>query len=800
MGSVTSMCTGGPQNLNNASGGAKRSPGPGSSSGLSVGGEVSSKKDSQSSRPSSIDALTSAKQRLEAQQAGLMVEVQKRTSSDALGSTPRGGSLSGLAGLRHMFRDKDLTSLIKAWALVCTFTFLIYLFMMSYDQRQHLWTVCMEFVRLGGVCLIVWLAYFWHYRHETARTLAKEAKAQPSAQWLNEMLQGMWPHISAFVHKKLKETVEPLLQDKIYSGVHFSQIDFGQKALSFHKIETTSKKRDSSDGSLTMIRLALDMQYRGDAHISLSVSPASLGISDITLCGTLVLDIPELVNRPPFFTGMGIYFANRPTLSMDWRGIADVLDLPVVKGKINETLVSLISSSLVLPNRLAVTTSSGEVFRYKKPRPEGLMCVTIVRASNLVDADIHLIHENSSDPYVRLIVGAEESETQVIESTLNPEWPDGSEEHEFLLYDVDDQRLDLEVYDKDLTSSTLLGSASVPFAKLCDSECKREVWLQLSSPGGEAQTRGSKLCIRTEWRALRIDPVAAGALKPPAALPKTGRKEQVPKRRGPIGAVSLRGGNGRSRATCLVFTGVRDCVGVPLAPPGFSHQVKVSIGAHSFSTHAVESHQADPQADPAHVRQERRSQQKAISSRIKKLLEKEVSDPNVIAEILQCCPETVKAYIQDHKSDLKNAEQSQASEDSPTAPSPMGGRQRLRSAAFLRHQATKKLSVDRADTISSSFADGGVFLVEDPGSACVTFNVLCKPPKGSKDPETTVGTATYEIRALLQAEKNTVNVALPLDPPGPGDAHVDVCIQLQVLMSDKRPALFGRCSGPSATQ
>merc|ERR1711871_91118 len=102
-----------------------------------------------------------------------------------------------------------------------------------------------------------------------------------STEWIDAILQELWPFISQYVHKTLKETLEQQIQaavPKALSSIHLDKMDLGTVPMQFGSMLTKKQVIQSADGDLHGLELVVDVVYRGNANFSLALNSMSVGI------------------------------------------------------------------------------------------------------------------------------------------------------------------------------------------------------------------------------------------------------------------------------------------------------------------------------------------------------------------------------------------------------------------------------------------------------------------------------------------------------------------------------------------
>lgn len=296
-------------------------------------------------------------------------------------------------------------------------------------------------------------------RDSRAIALEEARDKLKSAAWLNTIIESLWPQIAKFVEKTLRTEVQPQIQESLpwaLKGLHFVTVDLGQSPLKFDQVVATEREYQTAEGTKAGLRMELDLGYKGDIEVTLAVAGVSFGISKVSIIGKLFADIPTLLPQPPFVGGLNLYFANPPTVSLDFVGAAGVLDFALLKNKILSVVSEVIAGMMVLPKRMAVVLEPevGDVFRYKCPRPEGIVRLQVLEARSLKAADrggllgVGGSGAATSDPYALLSLSGQQWRSPTQNKTLAPEWPVGTGT-DLVVYDREAQHLSLKVMDED---------------------------------------------------------------------------------------------------------------------------------------------------------------------------------------------------------------------------------------------------------------------------------------------------------------------------------------------------------------
>jgi hypothetical protein len=248
-----------------------------------------------------------------------------------------------------------------------------------------------------------------------------------NAEFLNSFLQLWWPHLAEFIKDKILELNESL--GEIVPGLHFDETncDMGQTPPKFVNVET--EKGREYDGS-DRIRIAMSLEWSAFPTLFLQLRDGSFkaGIDGIQFRGTLFLELLTMLEGPPFFEGMRLYFAKTPMIDFHGAGLISILQkFPNLKRRIIRVIDSALASSLVVPNVIGIPLADDiDAFLMYFPLPEAVLDITVLHADQLQALNTSMLgHGKSSDVIVEVTCGACHYCSPVQKRTVNPIWKDG---------------------------------------------------------------------------------------------------------------------------------------------------------------------------------------------------------------------------------------------------------------------------------------------------------------------------------------------------------------------------------------
>lgn len=282
-----------------------------------------------------------------------------------------------------------------------------------------------------------------------------------SLEWLNSIVEFLWPRINKAVQKIVQEQVVPQVQEKLPGPLQSVKINvnLGDETPAFGPIKVYTLK--DAAGKETGLKMHLRVDYTSDVNVQISIGPMSVGVRSLRFVGELVVKMSPLIDEVPVVGGLTVYFLNPPDIDMDFTGLGNILDAPGLAGILRSAVDSVIAGVVVMPNQIAVpigTEDQGvDRAKLKMPIPLGLLRVTAVRGSHLPGTDWHLFSKASADPYVVVKLGAETWMSPHCDQTTDPVWPDDTFS-DLLVFDRE-QLIRIQVWDKDIGPDDFMGKA-----------------------------------------------------------------------------------------------------------------------------------------------------------------------------------------------------------------------------------------------------------------------------------------------------------------------------------------------------
>ncbi|KAK5933821.1 hypothetical protein CgunFtcFv8_014272 [Champsocephalus gunnari] len=325
-------------------------------------------------------------------------------------------------------------------------------------------------------------------------------------EWLNKVLQQVWPFVGQYLEKLLVETIAPSIRasSNHLQTLSFTKVDMGDKAM---KVVGIKAHTENDKGQ---VLLDLYISYVGNVEINVEVKRyfCKAGVKGIQLHGMMRVILEPLIGDVPIVGAVTMFFIQRPKLDINWTGLTNLLDVPGLNIMSDSMIMDAIASFLVLPNRLVVPLVPGlHVAQLRSPLPRGVVRIHLLEAQNLAAKDNYMkgVIAGLSDPYAILRVGPQTFTSKHIDNTDCPKW---EEMYEVIVHEVPGQELEVEVYDKDTDQDDFLGRTKLDLG-IVKKSIVVDNWFPLK------ETTSGRVHFRLEWLTL---------------LPSTDRLEEVLKR------------------------------------------------------------------------------------------------------------------------------------------------------------------------------------------------------------------------------------------------------------------------------
>ncbi|MCI4377017.1 hypothetical protein PGIGA_G00198570 [Pangasianodon gigas] len=314
-------------------------------------------------------------------------------------------------------------------------------------------------------------------------------------EWVNKTVNQIWPYACRFLEKLFRQNIEPAVKgaNTHLSTFSFTRIELGDKPLRVNGVKVYTENVDTRQ-----IIMDLQISFVANTEIEMDIKRyyCKAGIKSIQLHGVLRVVLEPLMGKLPLVGAFSLFFLKKPLLDIGWAGLTNILDIPGLNGFSDSLIQDVISSYLVLPNRITVPlVGDVELEQLRFPMPKGVLRIHFLEAQDLEGKDKFFggLIKGKSDPYGVIQVANQIFQSKTIKECLNPKW---NEVFEATVYEHSGQHLEIELFDEDPDKDDFLGSLMIDLTKL-HKEQKVEEWFDLE------EVSSGKLHLRLEWLSLR---------------------------------------------------------------------------------------------------------------------------------------------------------------------------------------------------------------------------------------------------------------------------------------------------------
>nr|CAB3243811.1 extended synaptotagmin-2 [Phallusia mammillata] len=332
------------------------------------------------------------------------------------------------------------------------------------------------------------------------------------AEWLNKMLQQLWPNIGDYVKDLLTNQVQKSIQNSssLLSSFTFTDVNLGDRSPRIAGIKVYDKALTRPNE----IIMDLQLVYDSECNYGVSINGLEAGICDLQIRGLLRVELYPLIPRLPIVGAVSVSFIRDPQIDFNLTHLANLFDLPGIDGLLRGAVVDCIGGLMVMPERYIVKLNPDlDISLLKYPLPKGVVRIHVIEAKNLEEKDkkvlgfgggsdpfvtIKVYHTNSLNPTSSKPVGHHQKfKTATIEHNINPHW---NETFDVMVADIPLTTAEFLLFDDDgpLNKADDLGSASIPIKSVYDQGVVDE-WFNLSDASTGA------IHVKLEWMDLSSD-------------------------------------------------------------------------------------------------------------------------------------------------------------------------------------------------------------------------------------------------------------------------------------------------------
>lgn len=286
-------------------------------------------------------------------------------------------------------------------------------------------------------------------------------------EWLNSILQQLWPHLSLAVDNTVKEQLQPVLNKNlpaVFSELIIKHCSLGSISPKILGIRVLSSSESN-------IRFDIEFRWAGDPLFALKAGfhlfPLHVSVSELRVSAIIRVEILNFTNTLPCFQAISITCMKKPFVDFSLKiANMDVMNFGAANYNLPTLLRHVIHSALtetaLYPKKIIVPIGSTAIDLKKLSAltPVGILHLKIIKGIDLMAVNLF----GGSDPYINLHSVDQTFRTTTKKLNCNPVW---NEEFQVLVYDKETQEVECNVYDYDVArKNTFLGRFTVLLSKL----------------------------------------------------------------------------------------------------------------------------------------------------------------------------------------------------------------------------------------------------------------------------------------------------------------------------------------------
>ncbi|XP_070496220.1 extended synaptotagmin-2-like [Chironomus tepperi] len=304
-------------------------------------------------------------------------------------------------------------------------------------------------------------------------------------EWINTIVNQLWPRINNIVLKSLKDLEPVLQQNHILRNFTIKKVDFGKISPRITGIKVYSQNQLFVDE----IILDVNLCYFGDLEISFSLNGIEGGIKDIELEGALRIVMKPIVSRAPIISAVQIYFLKHPNTNFELTSALASLDMFATGEMIRSILKDQISLFMVYPNKLHIKLDqNAPTSAFIMPEIEGIVRAHIYSVDNVDGSDIFLTVDLGQD-YIKtpIISSSENEQKRSFKHNFSRDlvaYRSGDEEVHMSLYKKDEEAKSLKIgtLQKIKEQKCISGEFNLPSLEVI---CSKICWLPITQQNGD---------------------------------------------------------------------------------------------------------------------------------------------------------------------------------------------------------------------------------------------------------------------------------------------------------------------------
>jgi len=363
--------------------------------------------------------------------------------------------------------------------------------------------------------------------HAASGGLGDTSPATPQSTILNETVKLLWPRVSDHIMCRVLAKLEVEFKKRSWP---LCRMRFVREQCSLdtnnpdiiHDMSVVEEGPGDERHKHSKVVVRLKFGWDGNCTMTFRLVGRGVGLGSFNILfrGLLLAELVGIMDKPPFFAGLRLFFPNPPALTCEFEGATKVLNLYLFKKAILNVISEKLSQQLVLPNLLGVRLyKKADLMEISTARAKGIIWLTVWRASDLLAQDFNLLSPHTSDPFVEVTCGTSTFRSTTQWKTCSPTFTDEDGKPwsvPLVVTSINHQFVSIELFDRDPVAVVVkphdfLGHVSIRVQEMLLWDDRVKVELQDASgvPG-----RNGAVELSMNWQPATLQPEAPGEEAP----------------------------------------------------------------------------------------------------------------------------------------------------------------------------------------------------------------------------------------------------------------------------------------------
>jgi len=216
----------------------------------------------------------------------------------------------------------------------------------------------------------------------------QEVSLAHGADLVHEYVDRHWRFVTKWFAMTMKESLEPVLRQHVMASCELKQCDLGSKPPRLRDVKVINTRQDNVDGEdnrYNNVMITGQLCHKGDCNVEIKSYVGAVALTKVEIRGTIMVELVQLSDAPPWFSGLRISFPNAPEVELNVETQAALkldkfIDFKtMVQRIVKQQLHDVIKHYTVQPNYFGLKVSNQlDIFALNHPRPAGVLRLAVL--------------------------------------------------------------------------------------------------------------------------------------------------------------------------------------------------------------------------------------------------------------------------------------------------------------------------------------------------------------------------------------------------------------------------------------